>query len=209
MRVFTSIQYQPIVSNLTNRDNEHVIAECAVCRRRKSYGYLPLVTLLSAVVTKKNANDVYENAEMLLRDGVDVNECDSINETALHKIAHTIPRVTKTRFIVPIISLLLKYSANTNIRNTHGKTCWEIAYGNHSYKIGDILCFSSSCPRSESCNLDEVDNFRPNIRDLNNGSCSYSKEVSSSFEVDSFRNATAPPLEQLFNIDKMLSAECM
>lgn len=83
------------------------------------------MTLLSVVVTKKNANDVYEKAEILLRDGVDVNECDSINETALHKIAHTIPRVTKTRFIVPIIKLLLNYSANTN-RNTHGKTCWEI-----------------------------------------------------------------------------------
>lgn len=167
------------------------------------------MTLLSVVVTKKNANDVHEKAEILLRDGVDVNECDSVNETALHKIAHTIPRVTKTRFIVPIIKLLLNYSANTNIRNTHGKTCWEIAYGNHSDKIGDILLLSFSCPRSESCNLDEVDNFCSNIGDLNNGSFSYSKEVSSSFKVDSFRNATAPPLEQLFIIDKTLTVKCM
>lgn len=166
------------------------------------------MTLLSAVVTKKNANDVHEKAEILLRDGVDVNECDSVNETALHKIAHTIPRVTKTRFIVPIIKLLLNYSANTN-RNTHGKTCWEIAYGNHSDKIGDILLFSFSCPRNESCNLDEVDNFCSNIGDLNNGSFSYSKEVSSSFKVDSFRNATAPPLEQLFIINKTLTVKCM
>ena len=195
MRVFPSLQYQPATLNLANRDNENIIAETTVNSRKISYGYFPLVTLLSVVVTKKNVNEIYENAEMLLRDGIDVNECDGINETALHKIAHSIPRVTKTRFIAPIIKLLLKYNADTNIRNTHGKTCWEIAYGNHSSKIGDLLFFNFSRSHSESYNQDEVDNFSPDNGDLENERFAYCKDVSNSLNMDSFGNATAPPLQ--------------
>lgn len=159
---------------------------------------LSLIRLFSSVITKKNADEVYSQAVMLLRNGVNVNACDCNNETALHKISHSIPHVKKIKLVIRAIKLLLNFNANTNIRNNNGKTCWEIAYENFSPEIGNLLSLNFTRSLSEPDTCEEVDSFCSNIdpRHLNR-SCSYG-ERNDSIEVDVFRNATAPPLHQHF-----------
>ena len=162
-------------------------------------GNLSLIRLFSSVITKKNAVEVYSKAEMLLRNGVNVNACDCSNETALHKISHSLPRVKKIKLLIPVIELLLNFNANVNILNNDIKTCSEIAYENHCIKIGSLLSkFTRSL--SEPNSFDEVDSYHSSTGDPQhlNRSYSYVEERYNSTEVDVFRHATAPPLHQHF-----------
>ena len=163
-------------------------------------GNLSLIRLFSSVITKKNAGEVYSKAEILLRNGVNVNACDCSNETALHKISHSLPRVKKNELVIPVIKLLLNFNANVEILNNDRKTCWEIAYENHCIKIGSILSSKFARSLSEPNSFDEVDSYRSSTGDPQHlsRSCSYGEERYSSTKVDVFRHATAPPLHQHF-----------
>ena len=183
--------------------NEMFDSTTSTVNRLTDNSNLSLIRLFSSVITKKNENKVYSEAELLLRNGVNVNACDCNNETALHKISHSIPHVKKNKLVIRAIKLSLKFNANTNILNNHGKTCWQIAYENYSIEIGNLLSLNFNRALSEPDTRDtrdEVDSFLSNIgdpRDLNR-SCSYGEERYDSTEVDVFRNATAPPLHQHF-----------
>ena len=195
----------------TRGSNEMFETRSSTVNRLTDNSNLSLIRLFSTVITKKNATEVHSKAEMLLGNGVNVNACDCNNETALHKISHSIPRVKKSKLVIPAIKLLLNFNADTNILNNHGKTCWEIAYENHSIKIGNLLSLNFPRSLSEPHTLDEVDSFHSITGDAVdsfhsstgdprhlNRSYSYGEERYNSIEVDVFRNATAPPLHQHF-----------
>ena len=155
--------------------------EIDVNRTTKS-GITALMMLFSKPLTENNSREVLAIIKLLLNWGINLNAVDNKNENILHKIVHTVKGTTNsTSVLLDIIKFLVSMKANTEIRNTAGKTCYDLAYHFGAARIGNVL---SLVPLNqiESCYM-----VPPSYEDALHSTCSMQKS-----EVDPFVNATAP-----------------
>lgn len=155
--------------------------EIDVNRTTKS-GITALMMLFSKPLTENNSREVLAIIKLLLNWGINLNAVDNKNENILHKIVHTVKGTTNsTSVLLDIIKFLVSMKANTEIRNTAGKTCYDLAYHFGAARIGNVL---SLVPLNqiESCYM-----VPPSYEDALHSTCTM--QIS---EMDPFVNATAP-----------------
>ena len=156
--------------------------ETDVNRTAKS-GITALMMLFSKPLTKKNSGEVLAIIKLLLNWGININAVDNKNENILHKIVHTVKGTKSSKTVLlDIIKFLVSMKVNTEIRNTAGKTCYDLAYYYGAPRIGNELMSLVPPNQIESCYM-----VPPSYEDALHSTCTMQKS-----EVDPFVNATAP-----------------
>ena len=150
--------------------------------RRTASGKTALMMLFNKPLTQRIAREVLAIIKLLFDSGVNLNAVDDKNESVLHKIVHIVKGTQNSNYVLlDIIKFLVSKRANTEIRNTAGKTCYDLAYYFGARRIGDELNMAS-LSQIGSCYM-----VPPSYEEATHSTCSM--QVS---EVNLFANATAP-----------------
>ena len=145
--------------------------------RTTKRGINALMMLFNKPLTKKNSREVLAIIKLLLDWGVNPNAVDSKNENVLHKIVHTVKGTKNSKSVLhDIIKFLVSMKVNTELRNTAGKTCYDLAYYFGAQRIGDVLNLVKFCYMAP-----------PSYEDALHSTCPMQDS-----EVDPFVKATAP-----------------
>ena len=156
--------------------------ETDINRTTKS-GITALMMLFSKPLTENNSREVLAIIKLLLNWGININAVDNKNENILHKIVHTVKGTKSSKTVLlDIIKFLVSMKVNTEIRNTEGKTCYDLACYFGAARIGSELMSLVPLNQIESCYM-----VPPSYEDALHSTCTMQKS-----EVDPFVNATAP-----------------